>query len=324
MKKLFKNLLFFSVIGSAAFLYSCGGDDEPVLPDAPSLDVTTTVNGSAVTGTDIDAVLGDVIVMDITANTPGGFNVVRISGDVDADDITRTDLGLAAGATSGEVEFTLELADEALIGTDVEVVIEVVDDADQTATVTYTISVSAPPSPEARAYTAVLLAAPTGDRTSETFFSTSTGVTYTANGVISGAAGTSANIDFGYYYGTSNMASLAAPASFPSTIYNLGAGGQGWGTLNATMLRSTTLGASAFGTEGVSTWADIDEAFEAGTDEAGVKTQLTVGTVLAFATDSGKTGGSKKGLILVKSITGTSGSDGRIELEILVQEEVEG
>ena len=150
MKKLLKNLLFFSVIGSAAFLYSCGGDDEPVLPDAPSLDVDVTVSGTAVTGTAIDAVLGDAVVFDITANTPGGFNVVRISGDVDADEITRTDLGLAAGATSGEVEFTLELTDEALVGTDVEVVIEVVDDSDQTATVTYTISVSEPPSPEAR------------------------------------------------------------------------------------------------------------------------------------------------------------------------------
>lgn len=324
MKKLFRNLLFLSAIGSVAFLYSCGGDDEVVLPDMPTLDVTASVNDTEVTGTAIEAVLGDVVTFEIDANTPGGFNVVRFSGDITADEVTRVDLGLDAGATSASLDpLTITLEDEELIGTEIEVVITVVDDSDQTAVVTYTIAVSEPPSPDARAYTAVLLYAPLADESSEIFFSTSTGETFSPDAVLATTEPVSGTLDFGYYHGANDGASLASIAAYAELSVDVFAGQvSGFGTKNATVFKETTLNASAF-TE-VTTWADIDEVFDGITgDGEGILTGLEEGQVIAFQTDADKEGGAKKGLILVKTIEGTFNEGDYIELEILVQEEVE-
>ena len=65
----------------------------------------------------------------------------------------------------------------------------------------------------------------------------------------------------------------------------------------------------------MSTYADIDAAFEAGTlDANGVITGLTEGTVLAFETVDGV-----KGLILVSEIEPGFESNDYIELDILAQ-----
>jgi len=324
MKKLFRNLLFFSAIGSVAILASCGGDEEEPLPAVPGLTVSLTVNDDVVTGTEVDAVIGDVLVFDISATAEGGINVIRISGAV-SEEFTRTDLGLDAGATTASVEYTLDLA-EAEDGDELEIEIEVVDDANQNKTVTYVITVSAPPSPEARAYSAVLLSAPLGattaEKTSETFFSTSTGMTYSMKTVLQSTEPLSANIDFGYFYGTNTFATLASPAAYPFAY-----GQANWGTKNETVFRRTTLDETSFSGEGaVKTWADIDAAVEAATAadaDPGIESGLEEGEVLAFITASTKTGGSKKGLILIKSITAGDGVNGKIELEILVQEDAE-
>ena len=156
-----------------------------------------------------------------------------------------------------------------------------------------------------------------------TFFSTNLGTRISAAQVVASEA-SSADVDFGFYYLQSTGLSLAAPASYPSAIYDLSSAGQQWGTLNATKLRSTTLDAAAFAE--ITTFAAIDEAFNNGTGEAGMKGSLDVGMVLAFETDSDKTGGSKRGLILVTGKTDANSNgdywdqgDG-IEIEVLVQE----
>lgn len=41
MKKLFRNFLSVLALGSMVLLYSCGGDEEPVTPDAPTITVTS-------------------------------------------------------------------------------------------------------------------------------------------------------------------------------------------------------------------------------------------------------------------------------------------
>ncbi|MEM9673804.1 MAG: fasciclin domain-containing protein [Bacteroidota bacterium] len=89
-------------------------------------------------------------------------------------------------------------------------------------------------------YEAVLLAAPIGqgpgERTSETFFSASSGETYSVDDVVAGTDGvSSADIDFGYYYGATNNASLAAPSDYPQQVYDLTSTGANWSALNETM-----------------------------------------------------------------------------------------
>lgn len=333
MKKLLKNLFFFSAVGSVAILASCGGDDEPVLPAQPSIEVEVT--GLADTDEPYEAVAGETATITVTVDVPGTFNVLYVRPTVDGtagtqQQFARGGAGVTANAdnTEATVVLTYEF-DEEDIDSEFEFEFEVVDDSDQTATTTLTITVVAPPSPDARIYTEKLLYAPLGDLSAEGFFSSNTGLVYSPADVISTTTAVSTHIDFGYYYGNSDKASLASPAAY-ANLSNAAFSAQvaNWSVLNATVLKTTTLTASAF-TE-VTTWADIDEVYEASTDEgSGVKTDLQAGQVLAFETDEEKEGGAKRGLILVKEIV-DGNSDGDyfdstdyIELEILVQEEVE-
>ncbi|MEQ9374434.1 MAG: hypothetical protein RIG68_04625 [Imperialibacter sp.] len=331
MKKLFRNLLFFSAIGSVAILASCGGDEEEPLPDGPSITVAVSgdVEGS---GEEFTAITGDEVTFAVSITAPGVFNTLNITPSIDGVagtlvPYTRDDTEVTTNAdnTTASINLSYEF-DEEDEGKEISWTFEAVDDSDQKATKTITVTASAPPSPEARAYSTVLLSAPIGattaEKSSETFFSTSTGLTYSMKAVLESSDPISANIDFGYFYGASTFATLASPAAYPFAY-----GQAAWGTKNATTFRRTTLDDTAFGAEGsVKTWADIDAAVEAATAadaDPGIESGLEEGEVLAFVTASTKTGGSKKGLILVKSITGAAGSDGKIELEILVQEDAE-
>jgi|GEM_PF-537006 len=325
MKRLFQNLLLLSALASTVFMYSCNSNDtETPKPDAPTISVATKVNGTAVTAP-LSVVVGDTILFDVSITAAGGFNVYRVSSSVDGGtssqllEASRTDLKVDAGTTSVTDSWTTAF-DASFVGKTITLDFEAVDDNSQTGTATLDISVT---SPAARSYSTVLLAAPIGTttdgKTSETFFSTNTGMKYSMKTILQSSDPLSADIDFGYFYGSGTNqtgATLSDPKSYPFAY-----GQSAWGTLNNTTFRRTSLDASAF-TE-VATFADIDTAFDAADaadSDPGIESGLVAGEVLAFATDSNKDGGSKKGLILVKSITGTDGADGQIDLDIIVQE----
>lgn len=329
MKKLLKNLFFFSAVGSVAILASCGGDDEPVLPAQPSIDVEVT--GLADTDEPYEAVAGETATITVTVDVPGTFNVLYVRPTVDGtagtqQQFARGGAGVTANADNTEATIALTYEfDEEDIDSEFEFEFEVVDDSDQTATTTLTITVVAPPSPDARDYGVILLAAPLGSKDSETFFSTNTGEIYSMNDVNNTTDPISADIDFGYFYGSgaaNTGATLASPAAYPFAY-----GQAAWEARNETTFRRTTLDESAFDVEGgIKTWADIDAAFEEAEEadaDPGIESGLVEGEVLAFETDADKEGGAKRGLILVVSITEGDGEEGQIELRILVQEEVE-
>ena len=74
------------------------------------------------------------------------------------------------------------------------------------------------------------------------------------------------------------------------------------------------------------TFADIADIFsqaKAADNDPGLEIDLLKGEVLAFTTDATKPDGKggKRGFILIGYILGTSGSDGSIELTIIVEEE---
>ena len=322
MKKLLKNVLFLGAIGSVGILASCGGDDEVVPPAQPSIEVA--VSGLEDTTAPYEAAPGETVTFTVTMDVPGTFNVLRVTGmdgetEVLTEEFPRGDAAVTANADNTEASVTLDVDFTAEnVGQEIEFEFVVVDDSDQDATSTVTVTVV---SPAARAYTAVLLYAPLADESSEAFFSTSTGLTYSPDEVNATEDPISSTLDFGYYYGNTDGASLASIAAYAELNVAVFADQvSSFGTKNATTFKETTLDAGAFAE--VTTWAAIDAAYEEVEGEgAALITGLEEGQVLAFETDADKEGGAKRGLILVTTIEGTFNEGDYIELEILVQEE---
>ncbi len=171
------------------------------------------------------------------------------------------------------------------------------------------------------AYDAVLLAAPlkdpdnvVGTRTSETFFSADDGLTYSVEDVVRGASVNSADIDFGYYYGATDRASLASPAEYPKEIYDLTSTGANWNDVNATAFRPV----NNFTLDDFDAITEADAArlvqeYEISSGDVGQITDLAAGDLFAFRTVD-----NRYGILRVLNITGTDGSDGRIDLEVKV------
>lgn len=261
---------------------------------------------------------GNVWTFQVSASAPSGFISLTVDKTVD----TGTPVNLKTWTTApanvlvDTFSYTLDTAE---IGKTVVLTFKLSETGTDGVTKTKSVITNAPPSPTARSYTAILLYAPAADKSAKSFFSTSTGATYSPDSVNASADPLSADLDFGYYFGASDSASLASPYGY-SQLSDPTLSGQvaGWNQLNDISLKSTNLTQSNF-TE-LSTYADIDTAYNAGSDEGDVITKLKIGQVIAFATDPAKTGGSKKGLILVSDIHGIYNPGDYIKLEILVQE----
>ena len=300
MKKIFEKVIIVSSLLGLVFFYGCS-EDEVIEEVASSIDIslsaTTSDGNSLVSGGNVTAADSFSIVISITAEA--GFNTLNISGDVASSTINRNDLDIASGTTDAKVTLTV-LASSSL--GDGSIDFEAVDEKGNTATASFSFVVV---SPAAKIQTAVMLYAPLGDSSSQTFYSIANNQTYSLGDVISTSDPVSASIDFGYYYGSTDNAALASPAEY--TIYDLSA----WGSQNVTTLAVTTITSAEY-LEMV-TVSDIETAI-AGvdvTDANGTVTNLSANEILMF-----KTVDNVQGLIHVSAITGTDGSDGMIELEM--------
>ena len=140
----------------------------------------------------------------------------------------------AEGATVLTYEFEYVLVEEE-IGEDVYFDFEVDHMGAETSPQTITIITNSPP---ARSYTAVLVYSPTANIKSATFFSTDLGMTFSSDSVISSPAAISPSIDFGYYYGATDNASLASIAQYPALFAQ---SVDTWNTQNETQFLSTDL-----------------------------------------------------------------------------------
>ncbi len=312
-----RSLLYFGltlVIGSyLLFLASCTEDEEPVPEPA-----TILLNGDTFP---FEGEPGDTAFTNVSVNAPAGLVSLTVNKTVGTGDPSQEDQVFPnQGENQLFYEFEYVLKSEEVGET---VVFDfVVTDQQNAVAATESIEITTV-SPTARSYTTVLLYAPLGDKTANSFFSTNTGATYSPDSVLNTAEPLSADIDFGYYYGNTDEASLASPLGY-STLSNTALADQvaGWNTLNSIQFVITTLTESQFNE--LSNFADIDEVFDGGTPEDGeIITGLQMGDVFAFATDPDKDGGSKRGVILVSNIVGTFNENDYIELEILVQEPAE-
>ncbi len=146
------------------------------------------------------------------------------------------------------------------------------------------------------------------------FFATSTGTVYTQALAKTNAA----SVDFLYYYGATNKATLAAPNDAPAaTIYDNATNGlQTWSVKNATEIRETMLTADIF--NAVAADSTLTQLYDAAAIGAAATsaTDLAVGDVVAF-----KTVGNKKGFIKVVAIVenGTTATGDYIKVDVKVQ-----
>ncbi len=309
-------LLFFgiSVLTMITLFYSCSKNDN-TMPPGPA---TLTFNPDTAS---FEGLPGATWSFTVTATAPSGFDSLYIEKQVGTGSPTEYASVTSATDNSATYNFSYTLsADE--VGETVTFTFTLVETGTSGASATKTIMTDSPP---ARSYTAILLYAPLSpDKSANSFFSTSTGATYSPDSVNATNDPLSADIDFGYYYGATDLASLASPLAYSKlSDTDLKSQVAGWGTLNDITFKTTSITSSQF-TE-MSTFADIDQAFASGTASttAGVVTKLAVGQVIAFQTDASKSGGSIKGLIMVDDIQGTYNEGDHIKLDILVEEPAE-
>jgi hypothetical protein len=333
MMKFLKNGLLFATAGLLVFTACDPAEDETPVGSAPN--VTVSVENEQDT-----YVPGDVInlVVDFTADAQvvGGILNIELDGLIitlngnglspNADETsTIIDLNAFNVASETEGSFTIpgfEIPEEAANLT-LSFTVEMEDGEGRLGEGTLDIAVGENEEPLVN-FSAILLAAPlqdadgtTASKTSQTFFSTNTGETYSMAQINGSTQPLSANIDFGYFYGSGGAqteATIASPANYPFEY-----GQNAWGVRNSTLIRATTVTESQFNEANLTF---ITEAFENGTpgNTDGRITNLSVGDVLAFETDGSKDGGAKKGLLLVESITPGDGENGQIEFSIVMEE----
>ncbi|HER07807.1 MAG TPA: hypothetical protein ENO20_02750 [Bacteroides sp.] len=130
------------------------------------------------------------------------------------------------------------------------------------------------------------------------------------------AKANAALIDFMYFYGVTNLATLAAPddEDITSVFFNEN-GPETWSTRNSTRFTETTLTVAQF--DGAEDDLLIVENAE-GASLTKVN-EIESNQVIAFTTDEDKTGGSKMGLIKVVSIE--TGAGGSIQIVVKVQQQ---
>ena len=318
MRKFFSKFLLLSGVIGLLFLVSCE-DDDGLFNQGPSIDLT--VEDTVISA--FSGYVGDTLPITADVNSEIELQTLTIRKDVSgAED---SDFAVTETIPAGQTSFTYTVdvpLKEDEVGETVEIIFEASDIEGNTSTQTVDITVEERPT---AVFTAVLLFAPTGDKTSETFFSTENGETYSRNEIEGVADLLSPDVDFGYYYGVgdlNNEASLASPASYPSNIYDLSA----WDQLNETKLRLTDLTTSEF-IENENDEAFINEAFANATPEGdpGQVTNLNVDDIVAFELDESRE--SRHGLIRIVDIVdgnndgAYTGEEDYIEIEVVVNQQ---
>lgn len=182
----------------------------------------------------------------------------------------------------------------------------VTDNNDLTASESFVITVSGGP---IKPWTATLGAHQSATGSS---FASITGTVYQMDD----AKTNSGLIDFLYYYGANNLASIASPddADAATVFNNPNNGLSTWATLNSTRFKMTSLTAANF--DAMTDDSDIITSATGASDTD--ENQLAVGKVIAFVTDADKAGGSKMGLIKIISIT--VGATETMQIAVKVQE----
>ena len=293
-----RKLLLGVVTCFVAFgMNSCKKDE---VNPAPTL---TFIGGAGYTTGDVSVGAGSTIMIGLNANSEKG-TLTNFKIKIGYNGTTAVTV---LDSTINTANFKLDSfmrATQNVVGTE-DWEISVTDKEGQSKVQTLKITTTSNNSPIAT-YSAKLL----GNQSNATvgsFLSTSTGTIYNQ----ADAKANASMVDILYYHGATNGATLAAPNdSSAATIYNNGTTGlQTWSTKNNTKFEKTTLTATMFD-------AMINDAgFSNYTPNLSKANALANGDVFAFKTAAGK-----RGFVKVKTITGTAGTSGSVEIDVKVQQ----
>ena len=311
MKKVTNYLLMFFMSASVLFLASCGEDGEDILTPDTGATITGLQQLDGTPVTSIESAPGESVIINVAYTIDSdvtGATLLAVIGDS-----AYVTLPVSSTSTS-PTQTTLRLPTDLTEDVTIDYQIRGSDGA-VLASQELEVTIDAPVLAEV--YETVLLAAPLGDRTSETFFSATTGGTYTLQEVIDGTDDiVSDSIHFGYYYLEATGATIASPAEYDSRIYDLGPSGANWGILNDTKFRSVpSLSAEAF--DDVTLSSEVEQQFEIpanASTQTGAVEQLTVGQVYAFSFSDGTN--TQYGIFRVNALEAGQGEGDSITLTV--------
>lgn len=318
MMKFLKNGLLLAVASLFVFTACDPAEDENPVGSAPNVSLSVE-NGQ-------DAyVPGDVInlVVDFTADAAVVGATINAETEefiltFDATGISNNIIDLnefnVAGSTEGSftingIQIPNEFANQTLTFT-----LEMEDEEGRVGEGNLDVAIGEASTP-LRSYTDILVYAPAADGTTNTWFSTNLGETVTEGEVNAGAAPNSVDVDFGYYYGNTDQASIASP-----NAYNLaGIDISDWNTRNATEFKLTTISDEEYialtsSEDLAAVWNRSDNI-----NEGETITNLEVGAVVAFQLDPNNKDGLY-GVFKVINIEPGIQTNDYIEIEVLVQD----
>ena len=146
-----------------------------------------------------------------------------------------------------------------------------------------------------------------GNATIGSSFASADGTIY----LLAAAKTNSSKIDFIYFYGDVNLATLAAPSDVDvATVFTGTNGISTWSVKNATKIQKVSIDFTS-----ITTPAGIPDVSSTGASKVN---NLAIGDVLAFQTASTSSNANKKGLIKVTAITTGSNDSGSITIQVKV------
>ncbi len=306
MKKLSYLLGLFVVAG--LIFSSCAKDD-----DEEPQDVTPVISfqtGGDYISADVTIVQGDSILVGAicTSNATSGkklesFKIYMIVNNVTSDPIVQVDnIDESAYTASYYITFPDVL--------DGKLYAEVTDVDGETSNVSFNITVDASAGP-IFTYTTILMGGQANPNTGS-FYCTGEDVVY----LLADAVNNQDKIDFVFFYGNTNQYSIGAPNDDQVAIAHDANGINDWTTKNATLFSSDAIANL--------TWEDVVDdglVISNQTDvTVSLANELADGQIYAFETAATSTNPAKKGLFKVIAVSGTSGADRQIEIEVKIQE----
>jgi hypothetical protein len=291
--KLLAGLVLLTSIG---FFTSCSKDSTEDL--SPSI---SFIGGTGFTDGDVSLDAGELFKVGITAaaNATSGKNLVKFKVVRTFDNIPVTVLDSTINTDNFSVQFTTTAVPE--VGQE-RWTFTITDKDGELNELSFIVTTAATAG-EINSYDDIILGS-YDNATYGSSFASSTGTVYK----IADAKLNSAKVDWVYFYGVTNLATLAAPDNADAATIFTGANGlTNWATRNATRFSKVT---SAIVWDNITNDSEIT-AVAGGASES-KESQLQTGNILAFKTTSGKMGLIKIGVI-------TSGAAGSIGYSVKVQ-----
>lgn len=335
MKKLFSKLFMIGALG--LFAVSCSDDEEIIVTPDDEFDVELTFSDalgsiSNPVVEDYALTVGQTVVkarvritasqnmrrVYITRNVAGAGDLPYTPGDL-SNAVTKPDGSIDVETSPQSLDYSLNLEVPSGLGTNGTVVYKFWATSGKgdyrnpensfragIGQIEVTQGTGANPNTPVRTYTATMLAAPLADGSSETFLSLLDGELYR----VDQGEEYSALWDFGYYYGNTLKASLAAAGNYPTSIIDVQAVANTTDAeLNSCFFQLSTTTVAEFDAVDVS--GDLNFVTKSTTERIN---DLNEGDIVEFVDNYGK-----KGLIEVVSITPGFGTDGQMTINVKVQ-----